>query len=112
MPQRILTDRDVVALMRKEFDRKLQGYCDANGIAYEAGDDEKKSKKKKKEKKPKDIIDPFTLESGLRVKHKDSQLVYTVTAMNLNNMEVTLQTGSGSMFKIPFSQLEQEYELD
>lgn len=127
MPVTQLKDEDVVALVRKEFERKLKDFCDAHGYkdpgAPSSDKDESEdedSKKNDKEddrnqddkpKKPKKI-DPMDLAPGIRVKHRDSQLVYTVVNLHLGTGQVDLETPEGAVFAIPAIQLEKEYGLD
>ncbi len=110
-----LTDQDVVDLMRKEFERKLSKYCKENGIESSDPkevdkDDDKKADDKDDEKS--DQISAMSIAPGLRVKHKDSQLVYTVVGVNLALGTITLRNPEKQSFPVPGEELEAEYVLD
>ncbi len=115
MPVTNLTDKDVVELMRKEFERKLSKYCQENGIETEDPkeldkDDDKKADDK--DEKKSDQISAMSIAPGLRVKHKDSQLVYTVVAVNLALGTITLRNPEKRSFPVAGDELEAEYVLD
>lgn len=131
-----LSDKDVIALVRKEFERKLKQFCVTHG--FDAGEDEEPGDKEKKEDKAEDNTDandsggnddrgdrvhadkakkPKNIEAddlapGIRVKHRDSQLVYTVIGLHLGSGQVELETPEGNTFSLPADEIESEYTLD
>lgn len=115
MPVTNLTDKDVVELMRKEFERKLSKYCEENGIETqdpkELDKDDDDDKDDKEEKKS-DKISAMSIAPGLRVKHEDSQLVYTVVGVNLALGTITLRNPEKQTFDVAGDELETEYVLD
>lgn len=123
-----LSDEDVIALVRKEFERKLKDFCADNGYTdpghksdkpdetkdedSKDGDEESNDdRNKEKSKKPKHL-EAQDLAPGIRVRHRDSQLVYTVDNLHLGTGRVDLETPEGSLFSVPAIQIEKEYELD
>ncbi len=143
MPVTQLSDEDVIALVRKEFERKLADFCAEHGYEdpgaeepkteeddSEEGDQEKDDTSgdriKEKPKKP-EKIKAQDLATGTRVKHLDSKLTYTVTAIDLGGT-ITLriddapasgtewwkpdgEDGSNQM-TIQWEEFESEYGLD
>lgn len=113
MPVTNLKDKDVVDLIRKEFERKLSKFCQDSGIESEdPKEDDKDDKKDDEEEKKSDVISAATMTAGLRVKHEDSLLVYTVIAVNLALGSITLKNSVGQTFNVDVDELENEYVLD
>jgi len=116
MPITNLTEKDVVALMQKDLDRrkeKLDQYCKAHGISLEddsGGDDSSKKKPEEKNKKP-EKISVDTLARGIRVKHRDSGLEYTVQRVDHSTGEVVLRNPT-DVFDVSFQEMEAEYVID
>ncbi len=126
MPVTQLSDEDVIALVRKEFERKLKDFCSAHGYDDPGNPEEKPEEEAEeddndgdnsgdrvgdKPQKPENI-EAEDLAPGIRVKHKDSQLVYTVISLNLGSGQVELETPEGTRFAVPAEELEKEYGLD
>lgn len=116
MPEPVMTDKDVIDLVRKEFQRKLDKFCDDQGIALdddveESPEDSEDDDEEEKSDKPRDL-NIEKLSSGLRIRHIDSGLEYPIVSINKATGEVELKTGEGNYFTVPFQELEQEYELD
>jgi len=127
MPATQLSDEDVIALVRKEFERKLADFCADHGYddpgspketdetdeedSEDEDDDDSGDRDKDSPKKPENI-EAQDLAPGLRVKHKDSQLVYTVINLHLGTGQVDLETPEGNVFPVSAAQLEKEYGLD
>lgn len=124
MPATQLSDEDVIALVRKEFERKLADFCAAHGYKDpgsepeqaeeddDDGDDDSSGDRVKDKPKKPENIEADDLAPGIRVKHKDSQLVYTVVNLHLGTGQVDLETPEGNVFPVPAEQLEKEYTLD
>lgn len=115
MPATELTDQDVISLMRKEYDKKLKNYCEKNGIDYaerqeETPDAAKVDKDANQPSKP-DELEVERISPGIRLRHKDSALEYSVLSINVASGQVTLETPEGRHFQIATDELEQDYEL-
>jgi len=123
MPEPVMTDKDVVALVRKEFERKVANYCKERGIeqektADEAGSDDFKEKEAPGErsppsgKKPEDLdINALKKSIGLRVIHKDSGLEYYIRGVNTGTSIVDLEAPEGNLFQVDFGEIENDYRL-
>lgn len=146
MPATQLSDEDVIALVRKEFERKLSDFCAEHGYddpgaaseedPNESGDDSEEGDEEhddkagdRSEEKPKkpERIKAKDLATGTRVKHLDSKLTYTVTAIDLGG-NITLRIddapvngsewwkpdgdGGSNQMTLPWEEFEEEYGLD
>jgi hypothetical protein len=118
----VITDRDVVTLVRKEFERKLKDFCEKQGIELEepqeedGGEEEEpdpESREPTKKKKPEnltlDIIQ--TLGSGIRLAHKDSGLDYYVAVNDVENQIMDISSPENYLFKVSYQELMDEYKL-
>jgi hypothetical protein len=125
MPEPVMTDKDVVALVRKEFERKVANYCKERGIEQDKAADEAGSPDDSKEKdsemgkrsppsgeKP-EILDINALRKsiGLRVIHKDSGLEYYIRGVNTGTSIVDLEAPEGNLFQVDFGEIENDYKL-
>lgn len=121
MPNTNLSDEDVIALVRKEFERKLASFCAEHGLEepqveaddedVEDDDGEDGGDDVEKPKKPK-YIETEDLAVGIRVRHKGSGLAYTVSSMNLTTGALELRTPENDIFTVTGEEVEAEYGLD
>lgn len=99
---KMINDNDILKMLREEWRREV-----ANLL-------EKKEKRKKPKKKPENVrLEPEIMDnlaSGLRIKHRESKLEYTVVGSEGNN--VTLLTPEGEQITLPKLRLKREYSLD
>lgn len=110
MPQTELSDQDVVNLMRKDFDRRLADMCAQYGLEMPMKDEAGLEDDEPKAEKPSEL-DAESLSSGIRVRHKDSKLEYTVNVVNLITGHISLETPEKKVFPLEFEIFEKEYEL-
>lgn len=92
----ILSEAQILTIMREEYEKRLEeleGQIDSFMKAPSAGKN--------------GIISAET-----KVKHKGSQILYTVHGFSLNRKWVILRTPEGKLMKIPGDQFEKEYTLD
>ena len=109
-----LKEKDVASLMKTDLKRrqdKLDKYCKDNGIELDSpkgsdGDGDSEESDKKPER-----INVDTLTRGIRVKHIDSGLEYTVARIDPSTGEVILRTPTDT-FDVLFDELEAEYAID
>lgn len=59
-----------------------------------------------------DVINTKLLSTGLRISHVDSNLHYTVIAVNDTEETVTLKPPTGDLFKVSFEEIRVDYALD
>lgn len=128
MADPVLTDKDVIALVRKEFERKIADFCQTHGIEPDEmmdNDDEEMDDEEEeiednpmgkrnppKGKKPENIdINAIGQSIGLRVVHRDSGLEYYVRNISPARQMVDLETPEGTLFQVDFTELEQDYKL-
>lgn len=116
MPQQIIDDKDVVSLVKKEFERKFADYCKKNGLNIEEPEEEKKEdgsdEDQDKISKPEKLdINMLKKSVSLRIKHKNSGLEYYIRSVSLPNKLVSLETPEGTLFQIDFDELQNEYVL-
>lgn len=90
-----LTEADVLRVMREEWQKKVDALAEQIDMVMNSkvGHD------------PKDVLSP-----ELKVKHKSSQIRYTICSVGPR--DVILRTPEGENFLVDKSTLEQEYELD
>lgn len=116
----VLSDKDVIDLVRKEFERQLRSYCSNVGIDMNSEPDQKeenddengedKQTKPEVNKKPKKL-DIETINAGLRIQHKDSGLEYYIQYVDNDGEIITLESSDGNQFQISWEELEKDYEL-
>ena len=90
-----LTDADIVALIREEWDTKVSNLMEKAGVKVDAKIDG--------EKQP--VISP-----DLKLVHKKSGIKYTVHSVGMD--DVILTNPEGEQFIVDKHELEKEYELD
>ncbi len=99
---KIINDNDILKMLREEWHREV-----ANLL-------EKKQERKKPKKKPENVkLEPEKMDNlaaGLRIKHRESKLEYTIVGSDGNN--VTLLTPEGQEITLPKIRLKREYALD
>lgn len=119
-----LTDKDVIDLVRKDFERRVSDYCSKKGIDQEpdqetdedgdeAGDapDSNERKPPSGKKTSKLSIQAVQQSVGLRTKHVDSGLEYYIRGVNPGAFTVDLETSEGQLFQVDFQEFEEEYQL-
>lgn len=127
MSKPVITDKDVIDLVRKEFERKISNYCEKNGIEMPEdqeeedvvidpdGDDEDDRPGKRGPptgEKPENISIPAIMKSiGLRITHKDSGLEYYIREVYPAQRLIDLETPEGTRFQVDFDEVEEEYKL-
>lgn len=90
-----LTEADVLRVMREEWDKKVAGLAEQIDMVMNS----------KVGANPKDVLSP-----ELKVKHKDSQIRYTICSVGPR--DVILRTPEGEQFLVSKEELEAGYELD
>jgi len=89
-----LSEHDIIQMMREEWDRKVAMLTEDLDSEYTAPDGEKEN----------------LLSKGLKLKHKDSGLLYTVDS--ISPKDVTLRSPQNKIFTINNDVLEKEYVLE
>jgi hypothetical protein len=90
-----LDDKEVLRLMREVWDSKMKGIL--------------------VEKEEIDVVVPvqgekkFVVSKGLKVRHKESKIRYTVVSMSRD--DVILKTPEAEEFSVPIEELEADYEI-
>lgn len=90
-----LTEEDIIHVMREEWQAKVVALTEEVDLTFKTkvdGDD-------------KEVIS-----QDLKVRHKKSQLLYTV--VSVGPRDIVLKTPEGEEFLLDKDQLEDEYELD
>ena len=95
---RALEESDVLCIMREEWNKKLIALSEAIGITLN-------SKVDKDSGEVQQIVTP-----DLKVKHKKSQIRYTVSSVGPR--DVILRTPEGEDFLVSADDLEKDYHLD
>lgn len=90
-----LTEADIIRLMREEWDAKVARLTEQVDVVF----------KGKVDGKEKPLID-----AGLKVRHKESQFLYTVDSVSPR--DVVLKTPEGKKFLVNKDELEKSYEID
>jgi hypothetical protein len=90
-----LTEADVIRVMREEYQARLAKLAEQIDMVMNS----------KVGKNPKDVLAP-----ELKVKHKNSQIRYTISSVGPR--DVILRTPEGETFLVSKETLEAEYELD
>ncbi len=126
MSEPVMTDKDVIGLVRKEFERKVANYCKKNGIDIpedkdeedvvvdpDDGDGEEPGKRNPPTGKKPENLDVSTLMKsiGLRISHKDSGLEYYVREVYPGQQLIDLESPEGTRFQVDFAEVESEYKL-
>lgn len=126
MAEPVMTDKDVVNLVRKEFERKVADYCKSHGIEVsepsreeepadeeDSQDDNHLGKRKPPSgKKPESLdIDYLFKSIGLRVSHKDSGLEYYLRGVRPEIGLIDLESPEGTVFQVDFNEFHQDYKL-
>lgn len=125
MAEPIMTDKDVVALVRKEFERKVSDFCKVHGIEIDdkekdeedtvvpPDDDGPLGKRNPPQgKKPETLdISAIAKSVGLRVVHRDSGLEYYIREVYPVQKLIDLETPEGTRFQVDFEEIENDYKL-
>lgn len=90
-----LTEADIIRVMREEYNARLAHLAEQIDMVM----------KSKVGKQPMDVLAP-----ELKVKHKGSQIRYTINSVGPR--DVILRTPEGETFLVSKEHLEAEYELD
>jgi hypothetical protein len=90
-----LTEEDVVRVMREEWHAKVISLTEEVDLSFKA----------KVDGEDKEVIS-----QDLKIRHKKSQLLYTV--VSVGPKDIVLKTPEGEEFLLDKEQLEDEYELD
>lgn len=123
MPVTQLSQQDVLDLVKKEMERKLNRFCnkhqddleptekDEDDEYEEDGDEDDRPEDKDKKNKP-EMLDADLLTKGLRVVHKDSNLEYPIVSIEPDKTVFHLKNAEGFNFVVSREELESEYALD
>jgi len=90
-----LTEADIIRVMREEWQAKVTALSEEVDLTF----------KSKVDGEDKEVIS-----QDLKIRHKKSQLLYTVVSVSSN--DIVLKTPEGEEFLLDKEQLEDEYELD
>lgn len=90
-----LTEEDIIRVMREEWHTKVASLTEEVDLTFKA----------KVDGKDKEVIS-----QDLKIRHKKSQLLYTV--VSVGPRDIVLKTPEGEEFLLDKDQLEDEYELD
>ena len=90
-----LEESDIIRIMREEWDAKLARLAEEVDVVL----------KGKVDGKNKSLVSP-----DLKIRHKDSQYLYTV--VSVGPRDTILRTPEGKMLPVDNETLEKEYELD
>jgi len=90
-----LNEEDIIRIMREEWQAKVVALSEEVDLAFKAKIDGEK----------KDVIS-----QDLKIRHKKSQLLYTV--VSVGPRDIILKTPEGEDFLLDKDTLEDEYELD
>lgn len=112
-----LTEKDVLDMVRKQWERKMARLEKDYGMYMGNDDDEDDGKKsdmnKKEADKNKIKIDTSIkglLTRDVRLRHKDSSLEYTV--VSASPRDVILRTPEGRAFTVSADEINKDYSLD
>ena len=112
-----LSEKEVLAMVQREWDRKLEAlkaeygnYMGAEEEPAEKPKKEKKSGEPKKAKKSSIDLEPQAISTGTRIKHKHSGIEYTIVSVSPRDM--ILKTPEGRPFSVDAEEVEKDYELD
>ena len=90
-----LQEQDVIRIMREEWQAKVKALSEEVDLTFKA----------KVDGENKEVIS-----QDLKVRHKDSQILYTVVSVGPD--DIVLKTPEGEDFLLDKDTLEAEYELD
>ena len=90
-----LTEEDIIRVMREEWHAKVMSLTEEVDLSFKA----------KVDGEDKEVIS-----QDLKIRHKKSQLLYTV--VSVGPRDIVLKTPEGEEFLLDKDQLEDEYELD
>lgn len=90
-----LQEEDIIRIMREEWQAKVTALTEEVDLTFKAKVDGK---------------DTEVISQDLKVRHKKSQLLYTV--VSVGPRDIILKTPEGEEFLLDKEQLEDEYELD
>lgn len=90
-----LQEEDIIGIMREEWQAKVSALSEEVDLAFKA----------KVDGEEKEVIS-----QDLKIRHKKSQLLYTVVSVGPKDM--ILKTPEGEEFLLDKDTLEDEYELD
>jgi len=90
-----LTEEDIIKAMREEWQAKVSALNEEVDLTFDA----------KIDGENKDVIS-----QDLKIRHKKSQLLYTV--VSVGPRDIILKTPEGEEFLLDKEQLEDDYELD
>jgi hypothetical protein len=90
-----LTESDIIKMMKEEYDHRINKFLSENDIDIMSN-------------VPGDGLQKV-IASGLKVKHKKSRLLYTVSSVG--RQDTILMTPEGDDFIIDNSTLENDYEI-
>lgn len=111
-----LTEKDVLDMVRKQWERKVDRLKTDYGKYMGSDDDPEDGKKQKLDKKANknkikiDTSIKGLLTRGIRVQHKDSGLEYTV--VSASPRDVILRTPEGRAFPVSAEEINKDYKLD
>ena len=91
-----LTEADIIRVMREEYQARLDKLSEQIDMVMQS---------KIGKSNPRDVLAP-----ELKVKHKDSQIRYTISSVGPR--DVILRTPEGETFLVSKETMEAEYELD
>jgi hypothetical protein len=90
-----LQEEDIIRIIREEWQAKISALSEEVDLAFKAKiDDENKE----------------VISQDLKIRHKKSQLLYTV--VSVGPKDIILKTPEGEKFLLDKDTLEDEYELD
>lgn len=90
-----LTESDIVQIIREEWGLKVKKFYESVDAVITGKVDGKEA---------------LLISQGLKVRHKKTQLLYTVAKVEAH--DVILKTPEGKMFSISKDELEKDYEID
>ena len=90
-----LTEEDIIRVMREEWQAKVAALTEEVDLTFKTRVDGE---------------DKEVISQDLKVRHKKSQLLYTV--VSVGPRDIILKTPEGEEFLLDKDQLEDEYELD
>jgi hypothetical protein len=93
--KKVLNEQDVLRIMREEWSRKISFLKEEVEISL----------KTKVDGETKDVVSP-----DLKVRHKESQILYTV--VSVGPKDIILKTPEGDEFLLDKKEFEDCYELD
>lgn len=89
-----LDAKTVIGLMREAWEKKVENLVKELDTHFKQADGEKKP----------------ALSNGLKLRHKESSLLYTIDS--IGTQDVTLMTPEGQTIVVNFKTIDADYELD